>query len=223
MPITIALTDDHPLAINGIKNMLLADKNIDVTGTYENAASLLAGLKNTQPDILLLDILLPDSKGSELTAHITREYPDIKIIAITSLDAPSHVKSMTRAGCKGYLLKNTDQRKLLHAIYEVYEGREYIEPSLLKEMMDNMLQFKKISTPQDKPASLSRLSTREREVLQLIIQEYSNREIADKLSLSLRTVQNHFFNLCQKLEVKNAVGLVKIAIQMGLVNAKPDS
>ncbi len=223
MSITLAITDDHPLAINGIKNMLLVDKNIEVTATYESADSLLNGLKNKQPDILLLDILLPDSKGSELTADITRQYPDIKIIAITSLDAPSHVKAMTRAGCKGYLLKNTDQKKLLHAIYEVYEGRQYIEPLLLKEMMDNMLQFKKKSDVPAKPPSLSRLSTREMEVLQLITQEYSNREIADKLCLSLRTVQNHYFNLCQKLEAKNVVGLVKIAIQMGLVKANPDS
>ena len=133
MPISVAITDDHPLAINGIQNMLLADKEITIIGTYTNAALLWEGLKARLPDILLLDILLPDAKGSELATELVRQYPDLRIIAITSLDTPSYVKAMIRAGCKGYLLKNTDQQTLIHAVREVIEGREYIEPTLKEE------------------------------------------------------------------------------------------
>jgi DNA-binding NarL/FixJ family response regulator len=214
MPIKIVITDDHPLAIGGIQNMLQGDKDMIILNTYTSAALLLEGLTIQQPDVLLLDIQLPDSKGSELAATIVQHYPKVNIIVITSLDAPSHVKAMMRVGCKGYLLKNADQHTLLHAIREVHEGSTFIEPQLKEQMMNNMLQFQKAATPKT-----AQLSTREKEILQLIAEEYSNREIADKLFLSLRTVQNHYFNLQQKLEAKNVIGLLKIAIQMGLVKA----
>lgn len=214
MPIVVSITDDHPLAIVGIVNMLKNDSNIIIGGTYSSAAELKEGLKTGLPDILLLDILLPDSKGADLAAELIALYPNLHIIAITSLDAPSHVKAMMRSGCKGYLLKNAGQQMLTQAIKEVYEGRLFIEPQLEMEMRNNMLQFQKASPT---PKYTTQLSSREKEILQLIAEEYSNREIADKLFLSLRTVQNHFFNLQQKLQAKNAVGMVKIAIQMGLI------
>ncbi len=216
MPIFISVTDDHPMAISGIENMLRNNDHIIIRGTYTDAASLKGGLKDNCPDILLLDILLPDSKGADLATELMGLYPQLRIIALTSLDAPSHVKAMMRAGCKGYLLKNTGQETLVHAIREVYEGRDFLDPLLEKRLAESILQFKENVSEQKK---FAQLSSREKEILQLIAEEYSNREIADKLFLSLRTVQNHYFNLQQKLQAKNAVAMAKIAIQMGLVKS----
>lgn len=212
MPITVAITDDHPLAVAGLQNMLSSCSHIKVLNTYSNGAELLLGLEAEQPDVLLLDVLLPDTKGPELAAVIHSKYPKINILAITSLDAPVHVKAMLRNGCKGYLLKNTDVQTLIHAIEEVHKGNEYIEPSIKEQMLQNMLHFKK-QTSIKKPS----LTRRETEILHLIIEENTNQEIADKLFLSLRTIENHRFSLFQKLDVKNTVGLVKAAIQLGLM------
>lgn len=212
MPIKVAITDDHPLAVAGLQNMLASCSHIFVQNTYYNGADLLRGLETTQPDVLLLDVILPDIKGSELAAMIHSRYPAIKILAITSLDAPVHVKAMLRNGCTGYLLKNTDVQTLIHAIEEVNEGREYIEPSIKEQMLQNVLHFRK-NTNIKKPT----LTRRETEILHLIIEENTNQEIADKLFLSLRTIENHRFSLFQKLDVKNTVGLVKVAIQLGLI------
>src|SRR5690606_6108565 len=118
-------------------------------------------------------------KGEDLAASINSKWPNIKIIAITSLDAPTYIKAMMRSGCKGYLLKNTDVDTLVAAIETVYEGNEFIEPSLKEQMVKNMLQYRK--TDKKGPT----LTRRENEVLQLIVSENTNQEIAEKLSLSL--------------------------------------
>jgi len=125
MPIKVAITDDHPLAIAGLQNMLSSSAQIVVTHTYNNGKDLMHGLETEQPDVLLLDVLLPDIKGPDLAADIHARYPDIKILAITSLDAPVHVKAMLRNGCTGYLLKNTDVQTLINAITDVNNGKEY--------------------------------------------------------------------------------------------------
>jgi DNA-binding NarL/FixJ family response regulator len=211
MPIRVAIIDDHPLAIAGLQNMLSSCEAITVSSTYSSGAALLKGFEQEQPDVLLLDVLLQDMKGQELAGIIRARYPIVRMLAITSLDAPIHVKSMMRNGCNGYLLKNTDVKNLICAITEVHEGKEYIEPSLKEQMLQNMLHFKR-GNKTGNPT----LSRREKEILQLIIEENTNQQIADKLFLSLRTIENHRFSLLQKMEVKNTVGLIKMAIQLGL-------
>lgn len=210
MPIKVAIIDDHPLAVSGLWNMLANKHNIQVTETYECGTSLLLGLQHSQPDVLLLDIRLPDYSGQELAVLIRKKYPQIRILVITSLDAPTYVKSMLSAGCSGYVLKNIRTHALVQAIEEVYNGTMYIEPTLKEQMIQYNQQTAKSKN------HIPILTRREKEVLQLITEEYTNQEIADKLFLSLRTVENHRFSLLQKLGVKNAVGLVRMALQMGL-------
>lgn len=214
--INISIADDHPMVISGLQNMLKAFPHIQVISAFTNGADLLQGLKTKQPDVLLLDILMPGMQGPEVAEIVTRSYPGIKILAITSLNAPVHIKSMMRHGCKGYLLKNTDQDILVKAIETVHRNEAFIESALKEQMLQNMLNFKAKNNPAPN-GKVPALTRREKEVLQMIVQEYSNQEISEKLFLSVRTVENHRFNLQQKLEVKNTVGLVKIAIQMGLV------
>jgi DNA-binding NarL/FixJ family response regulator len=215
MPIKIVIIDDHPLAIAGLQNMLYNVPHMEVIAVYTTGAALLEGLKQQQPDVLLLDVLLPDMKGAELAAYIRREYPHVQIIALTSLDAPIHVRSMMREGCRGYVLKNTDKASLVYAIAQVHEGHEYIEPSLKEKMLYNVIHYRKLATGKS-----PNLTHREKEILKLIVAEYTSQQIADQLFLSLRTVETHRFNLQKKLAVNNTIGLVKAAIQMGLIDAE---
>ncbi|HRO41520.1 MAG TPA: response regulator transcription factor [Flavipsychrobacter sp.] len=212
MAIKVAITDDHPLAISGLQNMLSGDKHIEVIATYENGTALLTGLEKMLPDVLLLDIELPDYKGYDLAQVINKEYPSVKMLAITSHDAPILVKRMMQHGCSGYVLKNTRVKELIFAIKSVYAGEEYIEPSLKEQMMQHT-KFK-IQTPTFK---IPILTQREKAILKLIVQEHTNQEIANELFISLRTVENHRFSLLQKLDVKNSIGLVRVAIQLGML------
>jgi DNA-binding NarL/FixJ family response regulator len=210
--IKLAITDDHPLAINGVKSMLSSSQHILITATYSTGNSLLEGLKSYPPDVLLLDIMLPDKSGKELAKIISHDYPQIGIIALTSLDAPSIVKVMMQRGCKGYLLKDTDEQTLVEAIETVAEGNEFIEPSLKEHLLQQMMGNKKQVN-----GVIHELTTREKEILRLIVAEYTTQEIADKLFISFRTVENHRYSLLQKLEVKNTAGLVRVALTTGLL------
>ena len=211
MLIKTAIIDNHPMTIHGVQTMLAPYPQIQISAAYTSGKALLDGLEQEQPDVLLLDIMLPDTSGKDLAELISVRFPNIRIIALTSLDAPSHVKSMMRRGCSGYLLKDTDAPTLVYAIEEVYRGREYIEPSIKEQILQNVLKLKKPST-----GDLPKLTQREKEILTLIAQEYTSQEIAAKLFISLRTVETHRFSLLQKLDAKNIVALVKIAMQMGL-------
>lgn len=212
MSIKVAILDDHPLAINGIRIMLDKQSDIEITDTYTSAGALLEGLAKRQPDVLLLDIVLPGMSGKELAPVIAKEYPDIAIVALTSLDAPAVVKSMMQRGCMGYLLKDTDQETMIAAIHHAYKKEKFIEPSLKEVFMQNMMNYKK-----NMPDVALQLTHREKEILQLIVEECTTQEIADKLCISFRTVENHRYSLLQKLDVKNTAGLVKTAILLGLV------
>ncbi len=212
MSIRVAIVDDHPLAINGIVSMLVtAYPNIQVVKSYNSGAALLEGLKSEQPDILLLDILLPDISGKELAPVIHKAYPQTRIIALTSLDAPSTIKIMMQQGCKGYLLKDTDQQTMIQAIGQVHKGKEFIEPSLNEHLTQYMLSNWRNDVEGMK------LTPREKEILRLIAEEYTTQDISDKLSISFRTVETHRYSLLQKLGVKNIAGLVRAAIKLGVV------
>lgn len=212
MHIRLAMVDDHPMIISGLEKMLYYHKNIEIIAAYNNGNALLEGLKKEQPDVLLLDIQLPDITGNELSRIISKQYPDMKIIAMTSLDNTFHVKDMLGHGCLGYLKKTTDQKTLIEAIEEVAKGHEFLEPIMKNELIKNLIKKKKDIEV------IPTLTKREKEVLQLILAENNNKQIANKLFLSERTVENHRFNLQQKLNVKNTIGLMKIAMQLGLTD-----
>jgi len=213
MQIRVAIADDHPLALSGIRSMLSTYGQISVTATYLTGKALMEGLKDDQPDVLLLDVMIPDISGKELAPLITEAYPQVRMIALTSLDSPAVVKSMMQRGCLGYLLKDTDEATLVTAIDHVYRGLEFIEPSLKEYMIQNMLRYRKTSQQ-----VMPELTTREKEVLRLIVAEHTTQEIADKLFISFRTAENHRYSILQKLDVKNTAGLVKLAMQMGLLD-----
>lgn len=213
--INVSIVDDHPMVISGLTNMLQSFKHIHVISHFFNGKDLLDGLPQYLPDVILMDIMMPGIQGPDLVKQVKALYPQIKVLAVTSLDTPGQIRNMMQCGCSGYLLKNTDQNILLDAIEQTFAGAEYIEPALKEQLVQSVLRFKEKNETSNYAQKIV-LTRREKEILQLIIQENSNQEIADKLFVSLRTVENHRFNLQQKLQVKNMIGLVKVAIQMGL-------
>lgn len=215
--INIAVVDDHSLVLAGLNNLLKDAEHIVIAGEYANGADLLKGLHQSVPDILLLDILLPDINGKDLALLLKKDYPKLKIIALSSLDAPVHVKTMMRNGCDGYLLKNADQLVLIDAIEKVFQGEKYIEKSIEQQMLNSFLNFKTKQKKERSKDQKVKLTKREKEILQLLIKENSNNEIAEQLFLSVRTVEFHRQNLQQKLEIKTSLGLLKAAIEMGLI------
>lgn len=211
--IKVAITDDHPLVITGIEKVLANYDHMVLAGSYRDGDALLEGLMQQQPDVLLLDIQMPGKNGEELAQFIHQKYPRINMLALTGFDTILYVRSMMQRGCKGYLLKNTEQQTLIKAIETVARGEQYIEPSIEKELVNTML---KLNTTTKVPV-MPKLTGREKDVLRLIIDECTSVEIADKLFLGQRTVEKYRLQLLQKLQVKNTAGLVKVALQMNLL------
>jgi DNA-binding NarL/FixJ family response regulator len=209
--IPVAFVDDHEVVLNGLKAMFANDPDIDVLFSVGSGTDLFAQLQERQPAVILLDIQLPGISGVEICKQLHRQYPQVKVIAFSSFDDTHYIKQVIRNGASGYLLKNADQQTILTAIKAVLNDEQYIDESLKKLMIQESLSGQRRSLF-DIP-----LTKREKEILQLIADGMSNQDIADQLFISLRTVETHRFNLTQKLDVKNAAGLVKEAIKRGLV------
>ncbi|MCU7550067.1 response regulator transcription factor [Chitinophagaceae bacterium LB-8] len=209
--INLGIIDDHEVVINGLKAMLSVHQEINVILTAHNGEQLLQQLQTVQPDVLLMDIQMEGMDGIELTRHVHKLNPNIRIIAFSSFDETHYVRQIIRNGASGYLLKNAAQKTLLEAIKAVVEGEEYLDETIKKLMLNESI------TGQRRSIYEIPLTKREKEILKLIANEYSNQQIADALFISLRTVETHRLNLTQKLGVKNAAGLVKEAIKRGLI------
>lgn len=211
--IIVDIVDDHKMVINGLRDMLKSFEGIKLGRTYNSGNELLDGLLTARPDILLLDIQLPDINGDELAAVVGQAYPAVKIIAVTGFNTAAHARLMLEKGVSGYILKNTDEHKLNLAIRNVYQGGKYIDPVIQEKILNDLYGNERNRSLGYKPV----LTRREKEILNLIMEELTSQQIADRLQLSLRTVENHRVSLMQKLDAKNIAGIVKRAFQLGLV------
>lgn len=210
--ITLAIADDHLIVVNGLRAMLARRNDIRILFEAADGDTVLEQLQTQQPDILLLDIQMPVLAGPELCRKIHRQFPDIRILVLTSHDTPAYVKQMMRNGASGYLIKNSGMEELFNAINKVMEGEKYIDNYIRNGLVQEALTGQTVSRYEIP------LTRREKDILQLIAEEFSNPEIAAQLCISLRTVETHRQNIVHKLRVKNTVGLVKEAIKRGLID-----
>jgi DNA-binding NarL/FixJ family response regulator len=211
--IKVFITDDHLLVTDSLSKALAVYEAIAIVGVFHTGAALLQALRKELPDVLLLDIHLADARDASLGKTILREFPGIRILIMTGDESIALVRELMEAGCYGYLLKsNATGAILAEAIQEIAKGQLYLQDPLKERLLKHLLRPGAKHSPEK-----NKLTMREKEVLQLIAAGLSNRQIADKLYVSLRTVENHRYNLLQKLDEKNAVGLVKAAIRMGLL------
>lgn len=206
----IAIIDDHKIFRTGLEVILNGINNFKVIQSCCDGKTLLKSLEKEQPDIIFMDIKLPDENGVELTAIVKDKYPEVKVIALTMFGEIDYFNKMVDAGADGFLLKGTDVEELEKAIKEVMEGRTYFAKEFLGHLTFNLRN-------NNKQVPNIILSEREREVLILVCEGYSNNEIAERLFISPHTVDGHRRNLIAKTGVKNAPNLVLFAIKNGLL------
>jgi two-component system response regulator NreC len=214
--IRVFITDDHEIYLEGLALLLSKQEGIEVTGTATSGKELLGCVqKGLEADILLLDVYLPDMPEEEVVQQIRAIHPDLRIIYLTLLRGTRYVHKLAKYNIQGYVLKNASLDELLGALRSVHEGGRYFSKDI--HIGDRDEDFRNTITIEDRQID-EILSRRELEVLRLICKEYSNAEIAEKLFLSVSTVETHRKNLIAKLGVNNTVGLVKFALRNNLTD-----
>jgi len=220
--INIAIADDEELFRKGIRFLLEREVHFNISFEAENGKKLIGFLSTTKevPDIILMDLKMPEMNGVQTTKFIHKAYPDIKIIALTSYGGKSFITNMIDVGASSYLLKNTSPKMVIHTINKVFEKGFYYDEKVLKIIHENINSSSGKRIKNDLEKHL--LSKREIEILELICDQYSTSEIADKLFISKRTVEGHRTNLLLKTQSKNVAGLVIYGIQQRLIEVTPD-
>ncbi len=208
-PIKVMIVDDHPVVRDGLKNMLLVFDDLELIGEAENGSTALAGCRQHIPDVILMDILMPGMDGILATRAILDQYPQVKIIMLTSYPKDDLIQASLEAGAIGYLLKNASIDTLAGAIRSAYSGQPTLAPEATKALI-------RIKTGPLKPGG--DLSRRELEVLALIVEGLSNEEIAERLMISPATARHHVSACIQKLGVANRAQAAVLAVKQGLVS-----
>ncbi len=207
MPMRILLVDDHAILLDGVKNLLDREEGLEVVGIADSAEKALQFLKSSNVDIVVTDFNMPGMDGLSLFNTIKRILPNVKTIVLSMHDETHLVKEILRAGVNGYVLKKDTHKELLNAIHEVQAGRVYLSSDINKILITNL----------QNPDEGRLLTDREREILKLIAKEYSNKDIAEELFISERTVETHRKNIFKKTATGSLVGLIKFAYANNLI------
>lgn len=204
--IKVFIIDDHPMVVTGLTALLKNFAEIEVAGSASNAFDAVEFLKETTVDLILLDINLPDINGIDLCKKISRDFPCVRILALSTFSERSYISRMIENGASGYLIKNASAEEIRNAIHTVMEGKLH-----LSLPMENLLAPKG-----DLPVSPA-ITKREKEILGLIAEGYTSNQMAEKLFISPLTVESHRKNLLTKLEVNNTASLIRVAVNMNLI------
>jgi two-component system response regulator DegU len=214
--IKIVLADDHALVRNGIKAMLEHDADLTVTGEAGNGLEALEVAREVKPDLLILDIRMPQMTGLEAAAKLKSYSPKTKAVILSMHDSEEYVLQALDAGAYGYLLKDTDKNEFIKALKQIYGGTKYFSGSVSNVLANRLLGKKPQGKPTAKIDSYN-LSKREKEILHMVVDGKQNKQIADQLDKSIRTIETHRFNIMKKLDVNNAVDMVNKAVKENLV------
>lgn len=211
--IRLLLVDDHQIILDSLSFMFSAIPNIKIVGTISESKNVISYLENNEVDILVTDFNMPYLSGIDLTLQIKAFNPNVKVLLLTMVEDAIHIREAIKAGVNGYVLKKTGKDELEKAILTIYEGKKYFSEAVIAELAAN--------TDNDqnnaKPENILHLTSREIEILKLIAKELPSNQIAEKLFISMATVETHRRNLMHKLGVKTSIGMVKYAINHGLV------
>jgi len=214
--INIILADDHNVVRNGIKLLLAADPDIMVTGEADSGLGVLEHLKNnTKADIILTDLSMPVMSGLELLREVTINYPGVPVVLLTMIDDQCTTATAFKLGARGYLLKDVGADELIFSLNHVFNGGKYMSAQL--SQLYFMRSLEETNTPKPR-TSLIEFSAREIEVLTLISDGFTNKEMADKLFLSQRTIEGHRQSLIGKTKTRNSASLIKYAVSNGIVS-----
>ena len=214
MAIKCLVVDDHTLFRDGIRRLLDSEPDVQVTGEARDAVEALDKVRELKPDVVLMDIGMPGMSSFEAARIIERNFPGTRLIFLTMYEDEEYLLQCLDVGASGYVLKDAPAPKLINAVREVYQGRKYLSPQVVEKLVDD---FRSRSHGSQGIARSSTLTPREREVVKMIAEGNSVKEIANLLGLSVKTVEAHKFNLMRKLNIHNKAQLVTYAIQKKIV------
>jgi len=214
----ILLADDHIIFRQGLRLLLEREKRIRVIGEAGDGPETITQAQSLNPDIILLDISMPKMDGVEVVRRIKKILPDVKIIILTMFSDDQFIFELLKLGVSGYVLKESASADLVYAVSMVSEGKSFLDPKVSKRVMEK---FSQMTSGKEDFIGYGKLTRREKEILQLVVEGKSNKEIAGKLFISLKTVENHRMNIMRKLNIHSGMGLVKFALRLGLIEATP--
>jgi len=214
--INVLIVDDHPVVRRGLWSCLDANPDLKVIGEAVNGEEAITKISELNPDVVLMDIAMPQMDGLEVTERLHKDMPEVKVLILTVQNSRESVLRMIRAGARGYILKDAPPDELVRAIQTVNNGEAFFSPPVARIALNQYV------SELDQTDPLSRLSDREREVLVLIASGRSNKEIASALGIGVRTIETHRERIMRKLEIRSVAGLTKFAIANGLVSLNQD-
>ncbi len=211
--IRILLADDHTILRNGIRALLEDEPGMTVVGEAEDGRSAVTLACQLEPDVVVMDIAMPLLNGLEATRQIKRQCPRVRVLILTMHDNEEYIRQVLEAGAMGYVLKDAAAKELISAIRAVYHGEAVLSPAITRLVIEDYLRWGGI-----RPVDVdNKLSPRERELLQLVAEGYTNKQIAEILTISVKTVQAHRMSLMQKLDLHDKGDLIKYAIQKKII------
>jgi two-component system, NarL family, response regulator LiaR len=216
-PIRVLIVDDHTIVRKGLKALLAEKSDIQVVGEADNGLEAISLSKQLDPDVVLMDLLMPKMDGIEATRQITAGQPQVRVLVLTSFIGDDKIFPAIKAGALGYLMKDSEPSELIHSIYMVYRGEPSLHPLIAKKMMKEIQE-----RPQAKPTP-DPLTSREVEVLRLLAEGLSNEEIAAQLVISEVTVRTHVSHLLDKLHLANRVQATLYALREGITSIGDDN
>jgi DNA-binding NarL/FixJ family response regulator len=217
---SLLLADDHTLVRAGIRSLLKNINGFEVIAEADNGRDALKLIEQHKPDIVLLDIAMSELNGLEVASRLNKEHPDIRVIILSMHSSEEYVLQALRAGASGYLLKDSAPTELELALRAVSRGETYLSPSISKHVVDDYL--RRVSSNQQVNVvqpGVTELTPRQREILQLIAEGNSTKEIAQKLIVSVKTIESHRIQLMERLGIHDIAGLVRYAIRMGIISS----
>lgn len=209
---TVLIVDDHIMVRKGLKALLTTDPGFTVVGEADNGSEALRLVEELRPELVLTEVLMRDANGIDATRQIVVQYPQIKIVALTNCREREYAQAMFLAGASGYVLKSSESEELFDALQSVKAGRRYISPAIAEFFLDDYLGYLEESPK----AEHSPLSAREREVLQLLAEGNTTKEIAQKLCITINTVDTHRKHISDKLGLRSIAELTKYAVLRGI-------
>ena len=216
-PITVLLADDHMIVREGLKKLLESESDIEVVGEAATGRKAVELSQKLRPDVIVMDIAMPQMNGLEATRQILKADPGVKILILSAHSDDAYVERVTALGAAGYLIKQTSAHFLSEAIREVQKGHTFFSPTVSKRFLKR--QQESLDRKGQPKAEAVRLSSREMEVLQLIAEGEANKQIAEKLDISIKTVEKHREHLMHKLDIHDTAGLTRYAIEAGIIES----
>lgn len=216
---SVVICDDHAIVREGIKQVLAANPDLEVVGEAANGLEGLALISKLKPEVVITDITMPEMNGIDMTRELSKEFPEIRVVILSVHSRKTFIMEALKAGARGYVLKDSAGEKLLDAVEAVLAGDSYLDSPVAGHIVD---EFVKMPSPAEPSGGGGEaLTDRERQILSLVVEGFSNKQIAEKLFLSPKTVDNHRAKIMSKLGRRDVIGLVKYALATGLVD--PDT